>query len=63
MSAENSQELPDVAPVHAHGRHFGAAVLMEFVATRLAAKAIQEELLANVTEGQLQECFPNLKVK
>lgn len=45
------QELPDVAPVHAHGGHLGAAVLVELVATRLATKSIQKKLLAYITES------------
>lgn len=62
MKKEQSlQELPDVAPVHTHGWHLGAAVLVEFVATRLTPKAIEQELLADVTEGKLQKCLPSLE--
>lgn len=49
-SLENLQELPDIAPVHTHRGHFGAAVFMEFVATCLATETIQKKLLANITE-------------
>lgn len=55
------QELSDIAPVHTHRGHFGAAMLMEFVAACLATETIQKKLLANITECQLQICFPNLK--
>lgn len=55
------QELSDVAPVHTHGGHFGAAVLVELVAARLATKTIQKELLANVAERQFQVRLPDLK--
>lgn len=58
---QSLQELPDVAPVHTHGGHLGAAVLVEFVATRLTPKAIEQELLADVTEGKLQKCLPSLE--
>lgn len=60
-SCTDSQELPDIAPVHTHRGHFGAAVLVEFVATRLATEAVQKKLLANVAERQFQVCFPNLR--
>ena len=54
------QELTDVAPVDTHGGDFGAAVFMELIATSLASEAVEQELLTDVTEGQLQKCFPNL---
>lgn len=63
VRAGNSQELSDVAPVHAHGGHFGAAVLVELVAARLATESVQEKLLAYVAEGELQVGFPNLGAK
>lgn len=44
------QELSDIAPVHTHRGHFGATMLVEFVAARLAAETIQKKFLANVTE-------------
>lgn len=44
------QELPDIDPVHTHCGHFGATMLMEFVATCLATETIQKELLANIAE-------------
>lgn len=44
------QELSDIAPVHAHCGHFGATMLMEFVATRLATETIQKKLLADIAE-------------
>lgn len=44
------QELSYVAPVHTHSGHFGATMLMEFVAACLATEAIQKKLLANITE-------------
>lgn len=58
---QSLQELPDVAPVHTHGWHLGAAVLVEFVAARLTPEAIEEELLADVTEGKLQKRLPSLE--
>lgn len=58
---QSLQELPDVAPVHTHGWHLGAAVLVEFVAARLTAEAVEQELLADVTEGKLQKCLPSLE--
>lgn len=45
------QELSDIAPIHAHRGHFGAAVLVELVATRLATESIQKKLLTYITEG------------
>lgn len=57
------QELTDVVPVNTHGGHFGTAVLMELIATSLASEAIQQELLTDVTESQLQKCFPNKIVR
>lgn len=60
LQSSDSQELPDVAPVDTHGGDFGAAVLVEFVATRLASEAMQEKLLAYVTEGQFQKRLPYL---
>lgn len=54
------QKLADVAPVHTHGGHFGAAMLVKFVATCLTPKAVQKKLLTNVTEGQLQKRFSYL---
>lgn len=44
------QELSNIAPVHTHSGHFGAAMLMEFVATSLATESIQQKFLANITE-------------
>lgn len=55
------QELSDITPIHTHRGHFGAAVLVELVAARLATESVQKELLAYVAEGQLQVRFPNLK--
>lgn len=63
QSLSHLQELPDIAPVHTHRRNFGATMLMEFVATRLATETVQEKLLANVAEGQLQKSFPNLEME
>jgi len=41
MRKEQSlQELPDIAPVDAHGWNFSAAVLVEFITTRLTPKPI-----------------------
>lgn len=57
---QSLQELPDVAPVHTHGWHLGAAVLVEFVAARLTPEAVEQELLADVTEGKLQKRLPGL---
>lgn len=59
----HSQKLPDVTPVHTHGGNLGAAVLVEFIPTRLAAEAVQKELLAHVAVRQLQKRFPHLKHK
>lgn len=47
------KELPDIAPVDTHGWDFSAAVFMEFIATCLTPKPIQQELLADVTESKL----------
>ena len=57
------QELSDIAPVHTHRGHFGATMLVEFVTTRLATETIQKKLLANITEGKFQICFPDLNKK
>lgn len=57
---KHSQELPDVAPVHTHRGHFGAAVLVKLVAARLTSEAVQKKLLAYVTKGQLQKGFSYL---
>lgn len=37
---KHSQELSNVAPVHTHCGHFGAAVLMKFVAAGLTSEAV-----------------------
>lgn len=60
MSDEHSQELPDVAPVHTHRGHSGAAVLVKLVSARLTSEAVQKKLLTYVTKGQLQVRFPYL---
>lgn len=62
-SGEHLQELSDIAPVHTHGGHFGAAMLVELVAARLATETVQEKLLANIAERQFQIRLPDLKQK
>jgi len=36
----HSQQLSDVAPVHTHGGHFGAAMLMKLVSARLTSETM-----------------------
>lgn len=46
--------------IHAHSRNLATAVLVKFVATCLTSEAIEKKLVAEITVGQLKECFPYL---
>lgn len=46
--------------VQTHRRDLAAAVLVEFVATRLTPEAVKEELVAEITVGQFEEGLPYL---
>ena len=52
--------LGDGVHVQAHRGHLAAAVLVELVATGLAPEAVEEELVAEVTVGQLEEGLADL---
>ena len=53
--------LGDGVHVQAHRGHLAAAVLVELVATGLASEAVEEELVAEVTVGQLEEGLADLE--
>lgn len=46
--------------VHAGSGHFTAAVLVKFVSTCLTAETVEQEFQAEVTECQVEMCFPHL---
>ena len=52
--------LGDGVHVQAHRGHLAAAVLVELVATGLTAEALEQELAAEVAEGQREEGLPHL---
>lgn len=54
-------DLLQLVIVDAHERNLCAAALVELVATGLAAKALEQQLSAEVTEGQREEGLPHLK--
>lgn len=49
--------------VDAHEGDLGAAALVELVAAGLTAKALEQQLSAEVAEGQREKGLPHLKVK
>lgn len=50
-----------VTHVNADGGDLGGTMLVELVATGLAAKSMEQKLKAEVTEGQAEECLPYLQ--
>ena len=59
--APRTLPLGDGVHVQAHRGHLAAAVLVELVATGLAPEAVEEELVAEVTVGQLEEGLADLE--
>lgn len=51
----------DCVHVHTNCGHFATAVLVKFVTTRLTSEAVEKELVAEITVGQLEEGFPYLQ--
>lgn len=49
--------------VDTHEGNLGAAALVELVATGLTAETLEQQLSAEVTEGQCEEGLPHLSVK
>lgn len=60
--AERS-DLLQLVVVDAHEGDLGAAALVELVAAGLTAKALEQQLSAEVAEGQREEGLPHLEVK
>lgn len=52
--------LLQLVVVDTHERNLCAAALVELVAARLAAESLEEQLPAEVTEGQREEGLPHL---
>lgn len=57
------RDLLELVVVDTHEGDLCAAALVELVATGLTAKALEQQLSAEVTEGQREEGLPHLKVK
>lgn len=68
QTAHSSVLLPalnllELVVVDAHERNLGAAPLVELVATGLTAETLEQQLSAEVTEGQCKERLPHLWIK
>lgn len=68
QTAHSSMRLPalnllELVVVDAHERNLGAAPLVELVATGLTAETLEQQLSAEVTEGQCKERLPHLWIK
>lgn len=55
--------LLELVVVDAHERNLSAAPLVELVATGLTAETLEQQLSAEVTEGQCKEGLPHLWIK
>lgn len=60
---QQKRDLLQLVVVDAHEGHLCAAALVELVAAGLAAKALEQQLSAEVAEGQREEGLPHLKAK
>lgn len=68
QTAHSSVRLPalnllELVVVDAHERNLSAAPLVELVATGLTAETLEQQLSAEVTEGQCKESLPHLWIK
>lgn len=60
VAASGSSDLLELVVVDAHEGNLRAAALVELVATGLTAETLEEQLSAEVTEGQRKEGLPHL---
>lgn len=65
LPGASRQILDAVVELSAVGTHvnancgdLGGTMLVEFVATGLAAEAMEQKLKAEITKGQAEECLP-----
>lgn len=56
----DSLDLLQLVVVDTHEGDLGAAALVELVATGLTAETLEEQLSAEITEGQSEEGLPHL---